>query len=68
MSGDDGGVDPANRHMGDHVHEAIGMIAAQLDCDATEALARLRIRAEATGQTLENMALDVLDGLARFYK
>ncbi|MDP9333742.1 MAG: ANTAR domain-containing protein [Actinomycetota bacterium] len=65
---DGGRIDPANRQVGDHVHQATGMVAAQLDCDVTEALARLRIRADATGQTLKNIALDVLDGVTVFYK
>jgi hypothetical protein len=42
------------------------MIAEQLNCDITEALARLKIRAEAMGQTLDMMALDVLDRVVRF--
>jgi len=44
------------------------MVAAQLDCDVSEALGRLKIRADAAGQTLENISLDVLDGLVRFYR
>ncbi len=43
------------------VHQATGMIAGQLDCDVSEALARLRIRADASGQTLDETALDVID-------
>ena len=69
MSEDGGGrIDPANLPLGDWVHQAVEMVAVQLDCDVTEALGRLKIRADATGQTLENMALDVLDGVVRFYK
>jgi hypothetical protein len=49
-----------------HVHQAMGMIAAQLDCDVDEALARMKIRADAMGQTLEHTALDVLDRVIRF--
>ena len=41
-------------------------ILAQLDCTVDEALARLKIRADATGQTLEHTALDVLDRVIRF--
>jgi AmiR/NasT family two-component response regulator len=52
--------------FGDYVHQATGMVAAQLDCDTTEALGRLRIRAVATSQALEDLALDVLDGMVRF--
>lgn len=50
----------------DYVHQATGMVAAQLDCDIIEAFGRLRIRAVANGQTLEDTALDVLDGMVRF--
>ena len=42
------------------------MIAAQVDCSIGEALDRMRIRAAATGQSLEHTALDVLDGVIRF--
>jgi len=48
------------------VLQATGMVAVQVGCDVTEALGRLKIRANATGQTLENLALDVLDGVIRF--
>lgn len=50
------------------VHQATGMVAAQADCDVTEAFERLTIRAAATGQTLHELALDVLDGVVRFSK
>ena len=43
------------------------MIAAQADCDVVEALARLTIRAAATGQTRHDMALDVLDHVVSFH-
>jgi len=62
------GHDPAKHYVGDHVHRATEMVAAQLDCDVGEALGRLIIRADATARTLEDMALDVLDGVVRFYK
>ena len=52
--------------FGDYVDQAAGMVAAQLGCDRTEALGRLKVRAAATGATLENLASDVLDGIARF--
>ena len=69
MSPDDGSrIDPANLPLGDYVQQATWIVAAQLDCDVNEALGRLKLRADATGQTLENMALDVLDGAVRFYK
>ena len=43
-----------------------GMVAAQLGCSMEEALGRLRVRADATGQALDELALDVLDGIVRF--
>lgn len=42
------------------------MVAAQSDCNIGEALARLTLRAEETGQTLEEVSLDVLDRIVRF--
>jgi hypothetical protein len=42
------------------------MVAVQAGCDVTEALGRLKIRADAMGQSLEDTALDVLDGVVRF--
>jgi nitrate/TMAO reductase-like tetraheme cytochrome c subunit len=52
--------------MSVHVHQATGMIAAQADCDISEAFARLTIRAAAMGQSIEDTALDVLDRIVRF--
>jgi hypothetical protein len=48
------------------VHQAAGMIAVQADCEIVEALNRLKIRAEAAGQTLHETALEVLDRVIRF--
>lgn len=42
------------------------MVAVQADCEITEAINRLMIRAEASGQTLQQTALDVLDRVIRF--
>jgi hypothetical protein len=56
----------ADDYISNHVHQATGMIAAQVDCSIGEALDRLRIRAAATGQSLEHTALDVLDGVIPF--
>jgi hypothetical protein len=53
-------------HLGDRVHQATGMISAQAECDLTEALALLIVRAAELGQTLETTALDVIDGVIRF--
>jgi hypothetical protein len=52
---------PSNR-----VHQATGMISAQADCTLTEAMQLLIIRAEAMGQSIEDTALDVIDGIIRF--
>jgi hypothetical protein len=48
------------------VHQATGMVAVQLDCDVIEAFDRLKLRASATGESLEHLALDVIDGVTRF--
>lgn len=48
------------------IHQATGMIAAQANCDMIEAFARLRIRADATDQSLHDTALDVIDRIIRF--
>ncbi|MHA6669678.1 GAF and ANTAR domain-containing protein [Homoserinimonas sp. A447] len=42
------------------VHQATGMILAQLDTSATEAFARLRAHAFSSGQTIEVVARDVV--------
>lgn len=57
---------PTDFNLSDHIHQAAGMVAAQSDCNIGEALARLTLRAEETGQTLEEVSLDVLDRIVRF--
>jgi hypothetical protein len=57
---------PSEDHVSIHVHQATGMIAAQADCDVEEAMNRLVIRAAATGVSIEDLALDVLDRRVRF--
>ena len=61
---------PTTRHNGEnmsnHVHQATGVISVQAHCDVTEAYNRLKIRAAATGKSIEHMALDVLDHITRF--
>jgi ANTAR domain len=57
---------PENRHMSSRVHQATGMIAAQIPCDTGEAFDRLKLRSAAQGQSLDETALDVLDGVIRF--
>lgn len=42
------------------VHQATGMVMAQLDCDASTALLRLRAHAYATGTPLEAVAREVV--------
>jgi GAF domain-containing protein len=48
------------------VHQATGMISAQLDCGMGEALVRLRGRAFATERPLDLVATDVVTGELRF--
>ena len=48
------------------VHQATGMISAQLDCGMGEALVRLRGRAFATERALDQVATDVVTGELRF--
>jgi len=48
------------------VHQATGMISAQAECGLDEAVQLLIIRADATHESIEDMALDVIDGVIRF--
>lgn len=48
------------------VAQATGMISVQAGCDLDEALQLLIIRAESIGESLEDTALDVIDGIIRF--
>ncbi|WP_347757407.1 GAF and ANTAR domain-containing protein [Agrococcus sp. ProA11] len=48
------------------VHQATGMVLVQLDITATEALARLRAHAFASGTPLESVASDVVARRLRF--
>jgi hypothetical protein len=48
------------------VHQATGMIVAQAGVDTAEALRRLLDRAKATRRTVEETAVDVLEGRLRF--
>ena len=48
------------------VHQATGMISAQLDCAIGEALVRLRGRAFAIDRTIDEVATDVVTGDLRF--
>ena len=55
-----------NGHPDDYIHQATAIVSVQADCDLIEAFDKLRERALATGQSIEDTALDVLDGLIRF--
>ena len=48
------------------VHQATGMIAAQLDVGVAEALVRLRARSFATDRPIDEVASDVVAGRRRF--
>jgi hypothetical protein len=52
--------------VGPEVHQATGMIAAQLDTDPDTAFARLRARAFADGRRLSEVAADVVARRTRF--
>jgi hypothetical protein len=56
----------SDEHLSDRVHQATGMIAVQAECDLPAALALLIIKAADIGESLEDTALDVLDGIIRF--
>jgi AmiR/NasT family two-component response regulator len=60
----DGGL--ADERLSILVNQATGMVAVQLDCDVIEAFDQLQRRALATGESLEHLALDVIDGVTRF--
>jgi AmiR/NasT family two-component response regulator len=48
------------------VHQATGMILAQLNVPATEAFFRLRAHAFATGRTVQDVAHDVVTRILDF--
>ena len=48
------------------VHQATGMIAAQLNVEVTEALVRLRAKAFATDRAIDRVAREVVAGQRRF--
>jgi hypothetical protein len=49
------------------VHQATGMIAAQVDASVTDALARLRAAAFESGRSIYEIAQDVMGRRVRFY-
>jgi AmiR/NasT family two-component response regulator len=50
------------------VHQATGMIAAQLDASVTDALARLRAAAFESGRSVYEIAQDIVGRQVRFYE
>jgi hypothetical protein len=58
--------EPPGERVSAVVSQATGMVATQVACGLIEAFDRLKIRANAMGQTLEDTALDVIDGVIRF--
>jgi AmiR/NasT family two-component response regulator len=52
--------------VGPEVHQAAGMVAAQLDTDPDTAFARLRARAFAEGRSLSEVAAEVVARRRRF--
>jgi hypothetical protein len=48
------------------VHQATGMVGAQLEVDLAEAIARIRARAFGTGQSVYDLAVDVVERRLRF--
>jgi hypothetical protein len=63
--GDDGGLDPATSARAE-VHQATGMVLAQLDISAEDALARLRAHAFVEQRLLIDVARDVVSRRLRF--
>lgn len=57
---------PANPAMRREVHQATGMILAQLDITATEAFVRLRAYAFATSRSVQDVARDVVTRVLDF--
>lgn len=63
--GADGWLDPAVSHRAE-IHQATGMVLAQLGVSATEALTRMRAHAFAEQRSLGEIAADVLARRLRF--
>jgi hypothetical protein len=55
-----------NGYLSAEVHQAAGIITAQLGCSAAAALAHLAARAAHIDRTLNETALAVIDGSVRF--
>jgi hypothetical protein len=48
------------------LHQATGMVSAQLNCDVVDAMNRLVLYSEETERSLEEVAADVINGVIRF--
>jgi hypothetical protein len=57
---------PNDGYLGDRVHQASGMVSAQLGCGVAEALAQMMILAAQTNEPLEELAEAVLHHRIRF--
>ena len=60
------GPGTSDEYPSDEVHQATGMISAQVGCDLSEALGRLRNRPDAISHSLHDTAVYVPDGAIRF--
>jgi len=49
------------------VHQAVGMVSIQCDCDIDDALAMLRARSFADGRPVAVIAQQIVDGILRLY-
>jgi AmiR/NasT family two-component response regulator len=61
MSGDGAGMEYSPR-----VYQAQGVVAVRAGCSMSEALALMKNTAQATGETLESIAAEVLNHAVRF--
>jgi len=50
----------------DRIHQAAGMVSAQVGCTLDEAVNRIIIRAASLGVTSDALAGDIIDGRFRF--
>jgi hypothetical protein len=57
---------PKGAYLGDRVHQATGMVSAQLGCGVAEALAQMMILAAKTNEPLADLADAVVQRRIRF--
>jgi hypothetical protein len=50
------GASNSDEYLSAEVHQATGMVSVQVSCDVSEALRRLRIRADAINHSLHETA------------